>query len=214
MFVLESGSAAASSLSERARRVERLTRLRRAARLARAAGQHLRARKLYRLLAGQTAGDGEALHWLGVLELRLGRPAEALAALSRALELDPTSARTHYHYAQAKRAAGQDEQALGHYLAALERAPEMVRAWLGLAGTQLALDRTEEAIQSLEHARRLAPDDREIKALLARACAESAFRAGQQLLARGHRQEADDCYRRALALDPTHDRAEAELARL
>lgn len=91
MIVLETGSARTSSLSEGARRVERLTRLRRAARLAREAGRHRRARKLYRLLAGQVADDGEALHWLGVLELRLDRPIEALAALARALALDPSN---------------------------------------------------------------------------------------------------------------------------
>lgn len=150
---------------------------------------------------------GEALHWLGVLDQQLGRPAAGRACLARAVALDPASPQRRYHYAEALRAAGEHGEAVEHYRAALERASGVADIWLGLGTAQLALGEVENAIQSLERARSLAPGDATIKAMLEAACAESAFRAGERLRAGGRLAEAAGCYRRAIELDPTHSLA-------
>jgi tetratricopeptide (TPR) repeat protein len=156
-------------------RVEAVRRLRQAARIAREIGRLLRARRLYRMLVSELGDDGDALHWLGVLEQHLGRPAAARACLARAVALDRGSAQRRYHLAEALRAAGEHGEALPHYEAALGREPRIADVWAGYATALLALDRIEEAVEALERARELAPGDAGIAALLRQACAEAAF---------------------------------------
>ncbi len=190
-----------------ARRMEAVRRLRKAARIARETGRLARARRLYRMLVSELGDDGDALHWLGVLEQHLGRPAAARACLARAVTLDPGSAQRRYHLAEALRAAGEHGEALPHYEAALQREPLIADIWAGFAASLLALGRIDEAVESLERGRALAPGDAGIAGLLRHACAEAAFQAGERLRRRHCRHDAAACYRRALELDPGHARA-------
>jgi tetratricopeptide (TPR) repeat protein len=193
-------------------RVEAVRRLRQAARIARETGRVLRARRLYRMLVSELGDDGDALHWLGVLEQHLGRPAAARACLARAVALDQGSAQRRYHLAEALRAAGEHGEALPHYEAALAREPRIADVWAGYATALLALDRVEEAVEALERARELAPGDAGIATLLRQACAEAAFQGAERLRRRQHWRDAAACYRRALELDPGHAPALVNLA--
>lgn len=173
--------------------IEHVWRLRKAARVARERGELEAALELYRQLVGRLADDGDALHWMGVLEHRLGRPA-------------------------AGRACDAHADALEHYGAAADLSPEdpAIRHRLGL--TLLALDRVDEAVQTLGRAHLLAPADAGIRADLDAACAAAACGAGEALGRRRRWAEAAACYRRALELTPGHERAmsglESCLARL
>lgn len=178
--------------------------LRQAARIARESGRLVRARRLYRELVAALGDDGDALHWLGVLEQELGQPAAARACLARAVALDPASAQRRYHLAEVLRAADRPDEALEHYDVACRLAPEIADAWFGRGRCLLALERIEGAIESLEWARALAPRDAAIAATLREACAAAAFAAGEGLRRRGQWREAADCYGRTLELDPDH----------
>ena len=186
---------------------EAMRRLRQAARIARETGRVIRARRLYRMLVSELGDDGDALHWLGVLEQHLGQPAAARACLARAVMLDPGSAQRRYHLAEVLRAAGEHEAALPHYEAALARASGIADIWVGLASALLALDRIDQAIEVLEHARKMAPADAGIRALLRQACAEAAFQGGERLRRLRRWRDATACYRQVLELDPNHARA-------
>lgn len=198
--------------------IEHVWRLRKAARVARERGELEAALELYRQLVGRLADDGDALHWLGVLEHRLGRPAAGRACLARAVALGPRSARRRFHLAEMLRACDAYADALEHYGAAADLSPEdpAIRHRLGL--TLLALDRVDEAVQTLGRAHLLAPADAGIRADLDAACAAAACGAGEVLGRRRRWAEAAACYRRALELTPGHERAmsglESCLARL
>ena len=207
MTAIVTHSPAADRLPVGGRETEAVRRLRQAARIARETGRLVRARRLYRMLVGELGDDGDALHWLGVLEQHLGQPAAARACLARAVMLDPGSAQRRYHLAEALRSAGEHEAALPHYEAALARAAGIADVWVGYASALLALERIDQAIEALEHARALAPADAGIGALLHQACAEAAFLGGERLRRRQRWRDATACYRRALELDPNHARA-------
>ena len=207
MTALVTRSPAADRLPVGSREPEAVRRLRQAARIARETGRVVRARRLYRLLVAGLGDDGDALHWLGVLEQHLGRPAAARACLARAVTLDPGSAQRRYHLAEVLRAAGEHGEALPHYEAAVTRASGIADVWVGLASTLLALERIDEAIEALEHARTIAPADAGITALLHQACAEAAFQGGERLRRLRRWRDAAACYRQALELDPDHARA-------
>ena len=188
-------------------RAAAVRRLRRAARTALDEGRLLRARRLYRELARTIPDDGDALDWQGVLEQHLGRSAVARDCLERAVALDPRSAQRRFHLAECLRAADAHAEALEHYRIAAQLAPGKADIWFGLASTLLAEGEIEAAVQALEAARRLAPQDAGIAALMRTACAEAAFGAGERLRSGRNWREAASCYRRALELDPAHGRA-------
>ncbi len=189
------------------RRAAAVRRLRQAARIARESGRVVRARRLYRMLVSELGDDGDALHWLGVLEQHLGRPAAARACLARAVALDPNAAQRRYHLAEALRAAGEYHEALPHYRAAAARAPGIADIWVGLGSALLAVERIDAAVEALERARELVPADTAVTALLRSACAEAAFQGGERLRRRSLWRDAAACYRQALELDPNHARA-------
>lgn len=194
-----------------ARRAAAVRRLRQAARTALHEGRLMRARRLYRELARTNEDDGDALHWQGVIEQHLGRSEVARDCLRRAVALEPHAAQRRYHLAECLRAADDHRGALEHYRIAVQLAPGKADIWFGLASALLATGEIEEAVQALEAARRLAPDDTGIATLLRTACGEAAFRAGERLRAGRNWREAAGCYRRALELDPSHGRAMVNL---
>ena len=191
--------------------VELVWHLRKAARAAREAGELERARDLYRQLVERLVDDGDALHWLGVLEHRLGRPVAGRKCLARAVALGPRSVRRRLDLARMLEACGAHAAALEHYLAAARLDPGDCAIRRGLGRIFLALKRVDEAVQTLGRARLLAPDDVGIRADLEAACAEAACGAGDTLQERRRWAEAAACYRRALELVPGHERALAEL---
>ncbi len=191
--------------------LELVWRLRKSARAAREAGELEAARDLYRELVERLVDDGDALHWLGVLEHRLGRPAAGLACLARAVALGPRSARRRFDLAEMLAACGAFVAALGHYREAVLLEPGDGTIRRGLGRAFLALGRVDEAVQTLGRAHLLAPLDEGIRADLKDACAEAACGAGARLQERRRWAEAAACYRQALELVPGHARALAGL---
>lgn len=120
-----------------------------------------------------------------------GRPREAAEKLERAAAADPRNPVFRGALAQAERAAGDLEAALGEYRAAIRLAPQDPRLWLDFAAALQETPRTVEATQAAAEAARLSPGSGEAENLRG-VC---AARAGDLAAARRH-------FERATALEP------------
>jgi Flp pilus assembly protein TadD len=124
-------------------------------------------------------------------------------------------------------------QSEAHYQAALKLAPDDPKVWNNAGYSLYVQGRCAEAERTLRTAVRLAPDDQRYAtnlglALAAQGKTDEAFRVlsraggpaaahanlGYVLAATGHRAEAAEAYRKALALQPNLPVAEVALAQL
>jgi tetratricopeptide (TPR) repeat protein len=126
-----------------------------------------------------------------------GRPAEAEAAFLELIELDPTDLQGRIGIAQLYEQQGNDEEALRHLGAAVDRHPDLPVALVARGAFLARLKQHPEAEADLRRAIRLAPED-----------PDAHFELGLALWRKGIAAEAADVLRRAAALDPT--RADAE----
>lgn len=148
---------------------------------------------------------GQPAGWIRLSRLRRqgGVAAPALAAMHRALHLDPHDADTHTTLGGMYLSLNDLKRGETHLRAALGEEPHLGSAHLGLA--HLALKRSQAA-QAEEHARNvLAQDPQSVRAL--------------ELLARAQlrQRQPDQAFRSALAavkLDPASDYAQAQFRAL
>jgi hypothetical protein len=107
-----------------------------------------------------------------------GRPAEAVQACRKAVELSPTSAQSWHALAQALRHAGDLEGALAAARRTVELAPNVPASWATLGVAFMELGNCDEAESSLRHALTIAPNDAAIR-----------FNLGEALLLKGSFRE-------------------------
>lgn len=103
---------------------------------------------------------------LGILLRQMGERERAMAMLERAIKLDPTQVDAHSTLGDIRQAQGAFDEAIKHYLAALERAagdPD-IPYQLGLCLWKL--ERTEDAVPWFERVLSLDPDHVDAKYLL------------------------------------------------
>jgi tetratricopeptide (TPR) repeat protein len=184
----------------------------------------------------------DALHELelAVVEFQqAGRPAEALPALRRMVELHPDNVVSRIRLAEAASQAGQTAEAVQQLAQAADQlklegrgeefvrvaerllfhSPENVAVARELAATYIARMNPRLALSKLQGALKVAPRDPETVALLAEAMVQldprkaiSVWRELAEIHAEAGREEARDAtVRAALALDPA-DRVTHELA--
>jgi type IV pilus biogenesis/stability protein PilW len=136
---------------------------------------------------------GDAWNNLGALYLFLKRYPEAVAALEHAVQdiyyETPERALTNLGWAQFK--LGQLAEAEGQYKQALELAPGFPLAQKHLGALFQERGQHAEALQQLDAAERLLPEDAEIQLL-----------RGRSLLSLGDRAAARDAFERAWRLAP------------
>ena len=148
-------------------------------------GDDEQAAVLFRRALAADPSNVEARFRLGLSSARLGRDDEARAAHEAVLQAVPGHAGALYQLARLEQAAGRKEEArrrLAEFreVSRLEDeirfrqefvrlAPEDPEQRLSLAESQLAAGRTLEALEQLEHARRLAPAEPRAYRLLGRA---------------------------------------------
>lgn len=106
--------------------------------------------------------------YLRAAALRRLRPAAALEALDRAIELEPGHAPSHLLAAELLERTGEAGAALDAWRAALAAAPDSALAELGVGRMLLASGEVEAAAPRLERAAALAPRARPVQAALAR----------------------------------------------
>jgi serine/threonine protein kinase/tetratricopeptide (TPR) repeat protein len=101
------------------------------------------------------ASYASAHQWYGWYFIAMGRPEEALAAMTRAHGIDPLSLIINDHLGYCLALAGQSDAAVQQLKATLELDPNFAITHLRLGSVYLELGRTEEAIQEMEVAARL-----------------------------------------------------------
>ena len=148
----------------------------------------------------------------------------SLAALSRAVALQPGSSRAHLLLAEALRDQGKTDEAIPEYQEAIRLDPRSPGPYLGLAATYWKSGDYDEALPALSRVLELTPNDAETHAILAdillkrndpnaaRQHAERALRENPNLpaarftlakleLTAGHTQQALDLIQPALPAD-------------
>ncbi len=128
---------------------------------------------------------------LGAALLARGERAPAMAALERALQIDPRRAEAQNNLAHALLDAGRPAEAIARFTAALELQPGVASTHYNLGQALLGLGRAAEAIPRQQQALRLQPEFPEANCALADA-----------LLAAGRGAEAIGQYREALRRRP------------
>jgi thioredoxin-like negative regulator of GroEL len=141
----------------------------------------------------------ESLFHAARAHLDAGDPAAAAALLRTALALDPDAAAVHANLAFALAAAGDAATAETHYRRAIALAPHEPQTYLNLGAMLTSLHRADDALAVYD----AAPSS---PALLSN--------RGMALACAGREQEAEACYRAALAIDPAHRKAAFNLAYL
>lgn len=186
----------------------------------------------------QTQHDAQAAARRAQLLLALGRPQEAQAFITTALQQAPTASPLLLAQADAERLVGHGEAALALYRQALAQAQgniQQARAQAGLGRALMERGDLAAARQTLEEAVRLQPEDAEIRALAATAdtqvlrhvAASKEFEAalalsgddyvalaGDGLLAlqRGEPERAREQLLKALVIEPRYAQAQVWLA--
>jgi tetratricopeptide (TPR) repeat protein len=107
--------------------------------------------------------EGQLLHNLGSILVRLGRPAEALDPLERAATLDPDALAPREMLAQALWALGEAGLAEEQALEVLARSPGSALAARVVGLARMARDDDEGALPMLEQAVRAQPEDGEAR---------------------------------------------------
>jgi len=177
------------------------------------AGRLGEAEALYREALAEDSQNIDALHFLGVIALQRGDPAQAVVLISRALSRNSANPPACNNLGLALAAQGKRREAVSAWLDALALQPEFPDALRNLrenlsAGNGLQRDpageahfnqgnahkdqgRLEEAIASYRNAVAVAPD-----------FAAAHVNLGSALAQQGRHAQAVACFRKALVLEP------------
>lgn len=157
-----------------------------------ASGDLSQAREFYGEASRSTPQNAEAWYGLGIVdrvlaeqELKQAKRSEQTAggseafrksqallnsskqAMSKAMQLDPGSVRTHMVLGESFRIAERYDLAIREYKAATERAPDSAPAWGGLAAAYSASGNDAAALAAAKRALSLDPNDADTNTLLA-----------------------------------------------
>lgn len=113
--------------------------------------------------------DGMLCYQLGCYRRAAGDAERALAAFTRATELDPSRVDAWLERGSLLDARGEPEAAIEAYRHAILRAPAEVDAWRNLGNSLAALACFDEALEAYRTASRLAPQDVTLAFLMASA---------------------------------------------
>lgn len=142
-----------------------------------AAGDLQQAARLYHRIVTERPAAADA--WLALLRLLIAAGQTQLAVdCGRAWRAQqPASGRplaeAHHELGYHLHAIGRAEEAIAALATATESAPDLLPAWLNLAGALLQQGRAAEALPAARRALALAPDDRECRFTLAFALADT-----------------------------------------
>jgi tetratricopeptide (TPR) repeat protein len=197
-------------------------------------GRLLEAERLYRQILA-VEPDANVHNNLGQLLNLLGRNAEAIIELGRAIALRPDLAEPRNNLGIALAAVGRGNEAIAPYRAAIALQPNHARAHSNLGNALKTAGKTQEAITCYQTALSLDPNYGEaysnLGALLnelgktdeALRChrraielrpdyAQGHFNLGSALSSAGRHEEAIDAHRRAISLQPHLPQAHFNLA--
>ena len=110
------------------------------------------AENVFRQLLDARPDCHSARYGLGLMELQRNQPESAISEFSKAVELDPEHAESHFHLAEAFLATGRVDQAHAHLKDVLQLAPDNVEAIQLLNFIQSNMKRIDQAVREYQHA--------------------------------------------------------------
>ncbi|MFM7389136.1 MAG: tetratricopeptide repeat protein [Vampirovibrionales bacterium] len=159
----------------------------------------------------------------GELYEKLGQYAEAIDDYTKALELDPSTDWAWEQRGDSQRKLERYAEAIDDYTKALELEPSNAWVWRHRGLAYLELGQYAEAIEDFTQAITLISTmlDSYVDSFLSSddsflnpEFAESYHDRGLAYLALGHTEAATADFQRTLELDPTHEKAQAQLKKL
>ena len=164
------------------------------------AGRIDEARALYQQIVDANPMGVDALHLLGMSLRQLGRHAEAIAHLRRAVAIDASQAPLFGNLAEAHRELGQTAEAIECYAAAARLAPQGAEVHSNLGALLQQVGRLDEAEASYAHALRCDPR-----------FPDAHYNLGNLFQVRRQWDRAIACYRQALEIKPDYGAAQCNL---
>jgi protein O-GlcNAc transferase len=111
------------------------------------AGNFAEAETLYLQILSVATDQPDALHLLGVTQIRLQRPREAIQRIERAIAIDPKRAAFHCNLGVAFSDLDRNAQAIAEYQKALDLNPKYAEALYNMANSLRQIGEVEEAIK-------------------------------------------------------------------
>jgi tetratricopeptide (TPR) repeat protein/SAM-dependent methyltransferase len=137
---------------------------------------------------------------LGAVFKQMGRSADALAPMQKAVVLSPSDAEACSNLGLTLMDLGRRDEAEGSYRRALQIKPDYAEAHFNLGITLKELGRLDESAASFRRALQIKPD-----------FSEAHYNLGITLMDLGRRDEAEASYRRALQIKPDYAEAHSNL---
>ena len=198
------------------------------------AGRLPEAETLYRQVLQEDANQPEALHYLGMIALQVGKSGIAAELISRSITSKPDNAEAHYNLGNALRVQGKPAEAAESYRRALALKPDYIEACYNLGILFHMLGNLREAEDSYRRVLALKPDfvgalnnfgmvlqsQDKLDEAVASYCralalkpdfAEAHNNLGNVLHAQGKPEEAEASYRRAITYKPDYVEAHTNL---
>jgi tetratricopeptide (TPR) repeat protein len=167
------------------------------------AGRFASAAQMYRTVLVREQDNADALHLLGVLHHQEGNHLRAAELIGRAVALQPSVPAFHANLAEAYRALGQLDRAIGCCRAALRLCPDHPEALCNLGLALQGLGRPGDAVAPLRRVLELRPD-----------FAIAHNNLGLVLRELGQPDQALAHFRRAVELSPTSAPARTNLGQM
>ena len=166
-------------------------------------GQLERAARVYEAALAENPNNPDALHLVGLVALQRGDPSEAVLMMERAATLKPADATIQANLAEAYKAVGQTDRAVGCCRAALRLQPNYPEAHFNLGLMLNRLGDVDGAIEHFREAIRLKPEF---------AAAHNSL--GNALRVQGDKGAAFQHFQRAVWLDPGLAEGRCNLGRM
>jgi tetratricopeptide (TPR) repeat protein len=116
------------------------------------------AERIYRGILDQAPDQPEALHYLGLIALQVGRAEEAIGLIEQAVEQRPGDIDALANLGNALSSMQRFEDAAERFRQVLDVAPDSAATLANLGATLIKLGRNKDAVEALERALRLQPD--------------------------------------------------------
>jgi tetratricopeptide (TPR) repeat protein len=160
------------------------------------AGRIAEAETVYRLILAKQPDNPDALHLCGVAVMQLGREAEGLKLVERAVKINPQCPEYWSNLGNGLRKVGRVDEGIEACRKAIALRPELAEAHNNLANALIEKSLADEAIQAASEAIRLNPN-----------LVEAHNNLGNALSIKGQFHESIAAHREALRLRPGYPEA-------
>lgn len=163
-------------------------------------GRYDKAEAIYRKVLKKDSANIGALHMVGLIALKKGRPERAAQLLMKAAKVAPDRPEILCDLGNAFKAMGRHKESVSAHKMVIGILPQSPEAHSNLGSAYNAAGRAEKAVASFESALKLRPRDPELM-----------FNLGNGLIAAERQLEAEEILRQVVYERPDHIRAQINL---